>query len=78
MGDVGVIDPEDGSFDVFFNICLPIDDPFHRENGVPDNFVRINLDELDVAIYPHAENRGSVISTSSVTTLRTIREPPDG
>lgn len=76
IGDVGVIVPENGSFDVFFNICLPREHPFHRVNGVPNNFVPIDLDELDIAIYPHAENPGSVISTSSVTTLRTV-EPSD-
>lgn len=77
IGDVGVIVPENGSFDVFFNICLPREHPFHRVKGVPDNFAHIELDGLDIAIYPHAENPGSVISTSSVTTLRTI-EPSDG
>ena len=77
IGDVGVVDPEDGSFDVFFNICLHREHPFHRVNGVPDNFICIDLDELDIAVYPHAENPSSVISTSSVTTLRTA-EPSAG
>lgn len=77
IGDVGVIVPENGSFDVFFNICLPREHPFHRINGVPDDFVPIDLDDLDVAIHPHAEVPGSVISTSSVTTLRTVR-PSNG
>lgn len=67
IGDVGVIDLENGSFDVFFNICLPRDHPLHRATGVPDNFVPIELDEWDIASFPHAEYPGRVISTSSVT-----------
>jgi hypothetical protein len=38
IGDVGVVVPEDGSFDVFFNVCLPPEHSLHRETGVPDNF----------------------------------------
>lgn len=67
IGDVGVIDLENGSFDVFFNICLPREHPLHRVTGVPDNFVPIELNEWDIASFPHAEYPGRVISTSSVT-----------
>ncbi|KAG9310375.1 hypothetical protein JVU11DRAFT_9509 [Chiua virens] len=67
IGDVGVIDLENGSFDVFFNICLPRDHPLHRATGVPDNFAPIQLEEWDIASYPHAEYPGRVISSSSVT-----------
>lgn len=72
IGDVGVIDLENGCFDVFFNICLPRDHPLHRSTGVPDNFVPIKLDERDITSFPHAEHPGRVISTSSVTVSSTV------
>jgi hypothetical protein len=41
IGDVGVVVPADGSFDVFFNVCLPPTHSLHRETGVPNNFTPI-------------------------------------
>lgn len=35
IGDVGVVVPEEGSFDVFFNITLPREHPLHAPDGVP-------------------------------------------
>ena len=67
IGDVGVVVPEDGSFDVFFNICLPDTHSLHRHTGVPDNFTPIRLDDRDIAIFPEVESAGRIISTSSVT-----------
>lgn len=66
IGDVGVVVPDDGSFDVFFNVCLPDTHALHRETGVPDNFTPILLNGRDIAKFPRAECAGRVISTSSV------------
>ncbi|KAF8414979.1 hypothetical protein L210DRAFT_2779864, partial [Boletus edulis BED1] len=38
IGDVGVVVPDDGSFDVFFNMTLPREHPLHAPDGVPSNF----------------------------------------
>ncbi|KAH0832922.1 hypothetical protein J3R83DRAFT_11889 [Lanmaoa asiatica] len=65
IGDVGVVVPENGSFDVFFNICLPPEHPLHRR-GVPDNFNPISLDSEDIDVFPSAEHPGRVIASPSV------------
>ena len=67
IGDVGVVVPEDGSFDVFFNVTLPPTHILHQETGVPDNFTPIPLSRRDITVFPEAEGAGRVISTSSVT-----------
>lgn len=66
IGDVGAIVPEDGSFDVFFNITLPREHPLHTPDGIPDNFVRVDLRWEDYRITPDAESHGRVISSSGV------------
>ena len=66
IGDVGVVVPEDGSFDVFFNVCLPPDHSLHLETGVPDNFTPIRLSGRDISKFPEAECAGRVISTASM------------
>ena len=71
IGDVGVVIPEDGYFDVFFNICLPQDHPFHRATGVPDNFRPIELSDMDIRTVVNAENPGRIIANSSVKSVRT-------
>ncbi|KAF8443199.1 hypothetical protein L210DRAFT_3355455, partial [Boletus edulis BED1] len=58
IGDVGVVVPEDGSFDVFFNICLPATHSIHRHTGVPNDFSPIQLEDRDIAIFPEAESAG--------------------
>ena len=70
IGDVGVVVPEDGSFDVFFNVCLPSTHSLHQETGVPNSFSPILLNRRDIAIFPEAESAGRIISTSSVTRVR--------
>ena len=55
IGDVGVVIPDDGGFDVFFNICLPPDYPFHRRHGVPEGFTFINPSDLGIKTIPTAE-----------------------
>ena len=70
IGDVGVVVPEDGSFDVFFNVCLPSDHSLHRATGVPNNFTPILLGERDISKFPEAESAGRIISTSSVARVR--------
>lgn len=77
IGDVGVVVPEDGGFEVFFNICLPREHPFHRATGVPDNFKLVELHDEDIRIIPRVENPGRVISTSSVMNIRTVEPPSD-
>ena len=71
IGDVGVVIPDDGGFDVFFNICLPSDHPFHRRHGVPEGFTFINPSDLDIRTIPSAEYPGRIISTSSVKRVET-------
>ena len=70
IGDVGVVVPQDGSFDVFFNVCLPPTYSLHRETGVPDNFTPILLSGRDIAKFPEAESAGRIISTSSMARVR--------
>lgn len=76
IGDVGVVIPEDGCFDVFFNICLPQDHPFHRATGVPDNFKPIQLSHMDIRTID-AENPGRIIANSSVKSARTVQRPAE-
>lgn len=64
IGDVGVVDPEDGCFDVLFNICLSRDHPFHRAFDVPECFTPIELSEGDIRITPNIEAPGYIPSTS--------------
>ena len=71
IGDVGVVVPDDGSFDVFFNICLPGAHSLHRRTGVPNNFTPVQLEDWDIAIYPEVESAGRIVSTSSVTRVGT-------
>lgn len=49
IGDVGVITTH-GSFDVFFNICLPVDHPLRDYYGVPEGFKQIRLSDRDVEV----------------------------
>lgn len=66
IGDVGVVVPEEGSFDVFFNITLPREHPLHAADGVPNNFTYVKLRREDCRIVPDAESPGHVISSSAV------------
>jgi hypothetical protein len=77
IGDVGVVVPEDGSFDVFFNVCLPPEHSLHRETGVPDNFTPILLSGRDIAKFPEAESAGRIISTSSVARVGDTDAPDE-
>ncbi|KAI9572500.1 hypothetical protein HD554DRAFT_1547223 [Boletus coccyginus] len=67
IGDVGVVVPENGNFDVFFNLCLPKDHRFHQATGVPDGFISIELSDSDIKTVPNVESAGQVITASSVT-----------
>lgn len=77
IGDVGVVIPDDGGFDVFFNICLPREHPFHRRHGVPEGFTCIDQSDLDIRTIPNAENPGRIISSSSVTRVETAGPSSD-
>ncbi|KIJ58143.1 hypothetical protein HYDPIDRAFT_34451 [Hydnomerulius pinastri MD-312] len=70
VGDVGVV-TEDGSFDVFFNICLPETHPLHRAYGVPEGFKQIVLHARDISKFPFIDGPGKVISTQSID-LKTV------
>ncbi|KAI9570849.1 hypothetical protein HD554DRAFT_2312658 [Boletus coccyginus] len=72
IGDVGVVIPEDGCFDVLFNICLPQNHPFHEANGIPDNFMPIELSDTHIRTVVNAEYPGRVIANSSVRGVGTI------
>ncbi|KAF8838555.1 hypothetical protein BDN67DRAFT_907095 [Paxillus ammoniavirescens] len=71
IGDVGVV-AEDGSFDVFFNICLPADHPLHQPHGVPAKFHQVVLSDRDFRHFPSVDSAGRVVSTRSIS-HRTIR-----
>ncbi|KAF8836670.1 hypothetical protein BDN67DRAFT_973854 [Paxillus ammoniavirescens] len=66
IGDVGIV-AEDGSFDVFFNICLPADHPLHQPHGVPKNFHQVFLSDRDLRQFPSADGVGRVVSTRSIS-----------
>lgn len=76
ISDVGAV-LDDGGFDVFFNICLPADHPFHHRHGVPEGFTCIDPDQLDIRTIPNAERPGRIISTSSVTRVETFETSSD-
>lgn len=67
IGDVGVVVPENGNFDVFFNLCQPKDHPFHQATGVPDGFDPIGLTDADIKTVSNVERAGQVLTASSVT-----------
>ena len=69
IGDVGVV-AADGTFDVFFNICLPEDHLLHATYGVPEGFRQIRLANHDLASIQPADHRGRVIATQSVNQKR--------
>ncbi|KAF8546563.1 hypothetical protein OG21DRAFT_1103719 [Imleria badia] len=77
IGDIGVVVPEDGSFDVFFNITLPREHPLHAPDGVPLNFTQVKLRREDYRIVPDAEYPGRVISSSSVECTVSCVDPFD-
>ncbi|KAG6331233.1 hypothetical protein ID866_7855 [Astraeus odoratus] len=64
-GDVGVV-TEHGSFDVFFNICLPRNHRLHSTYGVPDVFRQINLSDHDSQSFEPSDYRGCVVATQSI------------
>ncbi|KAF9219356.1 hypothetical protein BS17DRAFT_428311 [Gyrodon lividus] len=66
IGDVGVV-AEDGSFDVFFNICLPENHPIHHPHGVPSNFKQVILNHRDIREFPRIDTKGLVLATRSVS-----------
>ncbi|KAF8134884.1 hypothetical protein EV363DRAFT_1160035 [Boletus edulis] len=77
IGDVGVVVPDDGSFDVFFNMTLPREHPLHAPDGVPSNFSQVELRREDYRIVPDAECPGRVISSSSVDCTISCVDPFD-
>ncbi|KAL4068846.1 hypothetical protein V8B97DRAFT_2024528 [Scleroderma yunnanense] len=66
IGDVGVVTAH-GSFDVFFNICLPEDHPLHATYGVPEGFKQIQLADHDMESIQPGDHRGRVIATQSIS-----------
>ena len=75
IGDVGVVSPDNGSFDVWFNITLPHDEQPYPEL-VPENFTRVVLDqERDLDPQPHALPAHEVISSTSVKLISCHEDP---
>ena len=66
IGDVGVV-TEHGSFDVFFNICLPTDHPLHSTYGVPDGFKKVSLLDRDKEILIPDDHHGRVVAAQSIS-----------
>ncbi|KIK76202.1 hypothetical protein PAXRUDRAFT_782813 [Paxillus rubicundulus Ve08.2h10] len=77
IGDVGIV-AEDGSFDVFFNICLPKDHPLHQSHGVPENFHQVVLSAWDLRQFPAADSARHVVSTCSSSEEGAILVLPKG
>ncbi|KAG6329619.1 hypothetical protein ID866_9470 [Astraeus odoratus] len=65
IGDVGVVH-EDGSFKVFFNLCLPPDHPLHRARGVPHGFKQLVLTEQDVQEIPSIYPPGRIVASEDI------------
>lgn len=66
IGDVGVV-TEHGSFDVFFNICLPADHPLHSTFGVPDGFTQVCLSDQDMESFVPGDRHGRVVAAQSIS-----------
>ena len=69
IGDVGVVTAQ-GTFDIFFNICLPAHHPLHARRGVPEGFQQIDLADDDMESIQPADHRGRVVATQSVSQKR--------
>ena len=61
IGDVGIITP-DGGFDFLFNVYLLANNPIHI-NGVPEGFLKLDLDQGDVFKQSYMHPPGAIIST---------------
>lgn len=65
IGDVGIVSPVDGSFDVLFNITLPRNrQPYPRL--VREGFVPVILDQENLATQHDAMSPHDVISSASM------------
>jgi len=71
IGDVGVVTAR-GTFDVFFNICLPENHPLHANYGVPDEFEQVVLEGQDIESIQPGDHRGRVIATQSINQKKVI------
>lgn len=65
-GSVGMVTAH-GSFDVFFNICLPEDHPLYATYGAPEGFQQINLADRDMESIQPIDHRGRVVVTQSIS-----------
>lgn len=69
IGDVGIL-TEFGGFDFMFNICLPADDPIHRQ-GLPEGFSPLFPPLSPSDIYRHKEFKSnSYLASASVKSSR--------
>ena len=66
IGDVGVV-TEHGGFDVFFNICLPVDHPLHSAYGVPRGFKQISLLDRDMESLIPDDHHGRVVAAQCIS-----------
>jgi hypothetical protein len=61
IGDIGIITPH-GGFDFLFNVYELANHPIHV-NGVPEGFVRLDLDQGDVFKQSYMHPPGAIVST---------------
>ncbi|KAJ6614151.1 hypothetical protein B0H10DRAFT_1699531, partial [Mycena sp. CBHHK59/15] len=67
IGDVGFITPN-GGFYFLFNICVPSTDPINSQNGVPDDFEPLAINETrSVRRADVMFSKGDTVSTKNVT-----------
>jgi len=59
-----------GTFDVFFNICLPKNHPLHATYGVSDGFQQVVLEGHDIESIQPGDHRGRVIAAQSISQKR--------
>ncbi|KAF9555589.1 hypothetical protein CPC08DRAFT_642657, partial [Agrocybe pediades] len=76
IGDVGVLSPS-GSFDFFFNICYPSDDPINS-GGVPKGFKSLDppLNNLNIRRVQEFDSGSYVASESIEISRRQYRDSP--
>ncbi|KAJ7936421.1 hypothetical protein B0H13DRAFT_1469114, partial [Mycena leptocephala] len=69
IGDVGVVTAP-GSFDSIFNILHDAGDQIVNRFGVPEHFVRLEVDDRDVAWHELRHPPGSDISNTTINKTR--------
>jgi hypothetical protein len=63
IGDVGYV-TQDGAFEMLFNIRASAEDPINQR-GLPSNFERLVVSELDIGHLQHYHRPGGVVASMS-------------